>query len=140
MVGVGCGARSYTQNLHYCTEYSVEAGGVREIIDRFIATPRTNFSFAEYGIRLSGDEQRRRFVIKSVLQTEGLDLKAYQARFDSDPQHDLPQLSELLSAGFAFKEGQRLILSEDGLEMSDAIGPWLYSTNVHDLMNSYQLR
>ena len=140
MVGVGCGARSYTQNLHYCTEYSVEATGVREIIDRFIATPRTNFSFAEYGIRLSDDEQRRRFVIKSVLQTEGLDLKAYRARFGSDPQHDLPQLSELLSAGLAFKEGQRLILSEDGLEMSDAIGPWLYSTNVHDLMNSYQLR
>lgn len=140
MVGLGCGARSYTQGLHYSNEYAVRAGGIREIVDSFIANPCEAFSCAEYGFRLSDDEQRRRFVIKSVLRTEGLDLDAYRERFGSDPQQDLPQLAELLMEGLAVRDGQRFNLSEGGLEMSDAIAPWLYSTNVHDLMKSYELR
>jgi oxygen-independent coproporphyrinogen-3 oxidase len=140
MVGLGCGARSYTQELHYCSEYAVGANGIREIIESFIESPRAAFNFAEYGFRLSGDEQRRRFVIKSVLRTEGLDLDAYRERFGNDPQADLPQLSELLLTGLAVKDGRRFNLSAEGMELSDAIAPWLYSTSVHELMKAYELR
>src|SRR5262249_2986370 len=33
MVGLGCGARSYTRGLHYSTEYAVRGRGVREILE-----------------------------------------------------------------------------------------------------------
>jgi oxygen-independent coproporphyrinogen-3 oxidase len=140
MVGIGCGARSYTQSLHYCSEYAVNAAGIRGIIDRFIESPLGVFSFAEHGFKLSEDEQRRRFVIKSVLRTEGLALGAYRDRFGHEPQHDLPELSELLRADLAVKDDQTFRLSEVGMELSDAIAPWLYSTSVHQLMKSYELR
>src|SRR5205823_596337 len=39
MVGVGCGARSYTRALHYATEYAVRAAGIREILTDYIARP-----------------------------------------------------------------------------------------------------
>jgi oxygen-independent coproporphyrinogen III oxidase len=34
----------------------------------------------------------------------------------------------------------RLQLSATGLERSDAIGPWLYSSRVRELMGAYELR
>jgi len=37
MVGLGCGARSYTRALHYSGEYAVGATGVREILAAYIA-------------------------------------------------------------------------------------------------------
>src|SRR5258705_266257 len=98
MLGLGCGARSYTQGMHYSSEYAVGASGVREIIANFIETPRAAFNFAEYGFVLSPDEQRRRFVIKSILQTDGLVLDAFRERFGRDAQEELPQLKGLLSA------------------------------------------
>jgi len=139
MVGLGCGARSYTQALHYSNEYAVGAVGIREIIDSFIKSSRASFAFANYGFALSEDEQRRRFVIKSILRTEGLDLRAYRQRFGNSPQEDLPELSELSAAGLGFEDGPRFKLSPAGIELSDAIGPWLYSNNVQRLMKSYEL-
>lgn len=136
MVGLGCGARSYARELHYSSEYAVGATGIHEIIAGFVESPSTAFNFAQYGFRLTHDEQCRRFVIKSILRTEGLDLDSYRQRFGQD---DLPQLHELLAAGLAVSDGRTLKLSEAGIELSDAIGPWLYSTNVHDLMKTYDL-
>ena len=139
MVGLGCGARSYARELHYSSEYAVGASGIHEIVSRFVASPLSAFSVAAYGFRLSDEEQRRRFVIKSILHREGLDLDAYRQRFGQDPEEHLPHLSELLSAGLAISDGRTTRLNEAGIELSDAIGPWLYSTNVQSLMNSYAL-
>ena len=35
---------------------------------------------------------------------------------------------------------ERLQLTPEGLERSDAIGPWLYSAQVRALMDAYELR
>ena len=140
MVGLGCGARSYTRKLHYSSEYAVGAKGVQGIIESFIKTSTCSFSFADYGFWLSRDEERRRFVVKSLLRADGLELDAYQARFRRNALDDFPQLGELSSEGLASFDSETLKLSGAGLELSDAIGPWLYSANVHDLMKNYELR
>ncbi|HEU4328608.1 MAG TPA: STM4012 family radical SAM protein [Roseiflexaceae bacterium] len=140
MVGLGCGARSYTRALHYSSEYAVSAGGVRAIIADYLARPDESFGAAHYGIALGPEEQRRRFVIQSLLQVEGLDLPAYRRRFGGEVLDDLPALAELPGLGLAERAGDVLRLTNAGLERSDAIGPWLYTTEVGTLMEAYELR
>jgi oxygen-independent coproporphyrinogen-3 oxidase len=146
MVGLGCGARSYTRALHYSGEYAVGATSVREILAAYFAKAanmaKTDdaFDFVDYGFRLDGAEQRRRFVIQSLLQVEGLDLASYRARFGSEAMDDLPELARLEDQGLTMRDDARLRLTEAGLEMSDVIGPALYSARVRRLMESYQLR
>jgi oxygen-independent coproporphyrinogen-3 oxidase len=53
---------------------------------------------------------------------------------------DLTDLVRLEDSGLAMREGDRLRLTEAGLEMSDVIGPALYSARVRNLMESYELR
>ena len=139
MVGLGCGARSYTRKLHYASEYAVAANGVQEIIESFSKTAASSFAFADYGFSLSADEERRRFVIKSLLRADGFEFASYSKRFGREVLDDFPQLTELAGEELASVESDSCKLSEAGLELSDAIGPWLYSTNVRDLMTKYEL-
>lgn len=139
MVGLGCGARSYTRKLHYSSGYAVAANGIQDIIESFNKSAGLSFDFADYGFCLSPDEERRRFVIKSILRADGLELGSYLQRFGCNVLDDFPQLAQLSFEGLASVDSDTLRLSEAGLELSDAIGPWLYSTNVHDLMKQYEL-
>lgn len=138
MVGLGCGARSYTRTLHYSSEYAVGVNGIHGIIESY--SKCANFTLAGYGFYLSTDEERRRFVIKSLLRADGLELGSYLQRFGGSVLEDFPQLAELSSEGLASVDSETLKLTEAGLELSDAIGPWLYSDNVHELMMLYELR
>ena len=133
MVGLGCGARSYTASLHYATEYAVGARGVQSILADYIRRDDASFDVADYGIHLDEDERLRRRVILSLLSDEGLDAAAID-RF--------PQLAELTAAGLAeHRDGDgRLFLTAAGVERSDAIGPWLGSDHVRRLMAAYELR
>jgi oxygen-independent coproporphyrinogen-3 oxidase len=63
MVGLGCGARSYTRSLHYSNEYAVNAKEVRSIIENYIASDDSSFETANYGIELNREEQQRRFIL-----------------------------------------------------------------------------
>jgi oxygen-independent coproporphyrinogen-3 oxidase len=140
MVGLGCGARSYTREVHYSNEYAVGTNGVREIIEHYAANSAEDFSVADYGFELSEDEQRRRFVIKSLLRSEGLSFNGYGERFGADPLEDFSELQVLLDEGLAISVDRQLRLSQRGLELSDAVGPWLYSALVHKLIESHELR
>ena len=140
MVGLGCGARSYTRGLHYSSEYAVGATGVRAILHDYIARPDATFDVANYGIALDLEEQRRRYLVQSVLQADGLPFDAYRDRFGTELLDDLPELRELARHGLATLADGRLRLTEAGLERSDAIGPWLYSAKVGRLMETYELR
>src|SRR5260221_10032843 len=77
MVGLGCGARSYTTGLHYSGEYAVGSTAVRAILAAYAARPAESFASAAYGIRLDGEEQRRRYAIKSLLEAGGLPFHGY---------------------------------------------------------------
>lgn len=140
MVGVGCGARSYTRNLHYATEYAVRAPGIRAILADYIDRPDETFDWADYGFHLGPEEQRRRFVIQSLLWAEGLELAAYRNRFGTEALDDLPELGELEPLGLAQRGPDRLSLTAAGVERSDALGPWLYSEAVRNQMEDYAWR
>jgi oxygen-independent coproporphyrinogen-3 oxidase len=137
MVGLGCGARSYTSALHYSFEYAVEIGHVRRIIDAYVATP--DFGSAPVGFTLDDAERRRRYLIQSLLQAQGVDRAAYRARFGTDPLADFADdLARFGAAGAAVADADQIRLTTEGLAWSDAIGPALFSPRVRALMDAYE--
>ncbi|NER33822.1 MAG: coproporphyrinogen III oxidase family protein [Oscillatoria sp. SIO1A7] len=140
MVGLGCGARSYTESWHYSSNYAVDNKKIRHILESFIKTPDESFDFANYGFQLDGEERRRRYVLLSLLSEKGLNLVAYRQRFATDAFADLPELSELMPLGLADWDGDILRLTATGLERSDVIGFWLFSERSRQLMDYYDLK
>ena len=140
MVGLGCGARSYTRGVHYSSEWAVGARGVRDIIDRWVQRDDAALGSADYGFVLDAGEQRRRWLILSLLSDDGLDLAAYAARFGAPALAHFPELAELAPRGLATQQGDRFALTHDGLAHADAIGPWLYSDHVRTRMQEFDLQ
>ncbi len=140
MIGLGCGARSYTRDVHYSSEYAVGRAGIRAILKDYVHRTDEQFRVADYGFLLDEDEQHRRYVIKSILRAEGLDLAAYTLAFGSDPVEDVPALEEIKARGLLERSDGRLVPTALGLERSDTIGPWLTSARVRRLMGEYELR
>ncbi|CNE38509.1 oxygen-independent coproporphyrinogen III oxidase HemN [Mycobacterium tuberculosis] len=139
MVGLGCGARSYTSSLHYSFEYAVGAGQVRSIIDSYVS--ETDFATARVGFTLDGDEQHRRHLLQSLLQATGVDRAAYRARFGGDPLNDFAAvLAPFEDRGWLETSDTALRLTPEGLAYSDAIGPALFSSRVQTLMDAYEAR
>lgn len=135
MVGLGCGARSYTRALHYSFDYAVAVPQVRAILADYLARPADDFRRAEVGIVLDDAERRRRWLLQSLLRAEGVDAVTYQEQFGRSPAEDFPQLIELVDRGWAADSGLRL--TPAGLARSDAIGPWLVSASIHEAMSGY---
>ncbi|MEU8270102.1 STM4012 family radical SAM protein [Sphaerisporangium sp. NPDC049002] len=147
MVGLGCGARSYTGELHYSFEYAVGAGHVRAIIDDYVSLPGEEFTVTNVGFRLDDDERRRRHLVQSLLQAGGLDGDDYRQRFGTDAHSDFAaEFGELASRGWlesipgAGPPGGVSRLTAEGLAHSDAIGPALFSPRVRELMARYEER
>jgi len=141
MVGLGCGARSYTEHLHYATAYATETLGVRDILTRWIASTDEDLSVVTWGIALDLHEQKRRYALLALLSDEGLSLHEYTLRFDgSDALFDIPELLVLTDAslrlGVIFRTENTLQLTREGLERADAIGPFLSSTAVHEAVRT----
>jgi oxygen-independent coproporphyrinogen-3 oxidase len=140
MVGIGCGARSYTSSLHYSSEYAVGARGVREILEAYVRRPEEAFDAADYGFELDLPERRRRYFVLSILSDEGLDFGAYRRSFGSEAAADFEELGVLIDLGLAREDAGVVRLTEQGMERSDAIGPWLYSPAVRAKMEGFELR
>ncbi|MFE2410310.1 STM4012 family radical SAM protein [Kitasatospora sp. NPDC059408] len=139
MVGLGCGARSYTSRLHYSFDYAVNATEVRGIIDDYVAT--ADFHRAEVGHAMTGDEPRRRHLVQSLLQAQGMPLADYRARFGGTPAEDFPaELAEFAERGWLAGDDARLVLTPEGLAHSDAAGPMLFSPGVRALMAGYEAK
>ncbi|MFF0187703.1 STM4012 family radical SAM protein [Streptomyces sp. NPDC005244] len=140
MIGLGCGARSYTSTLHYSFDYAVSMREIRGIIDDFTATE--DFSRVLHGRRVDEDEARRRHLLQSLLQAEGLPVADYRRRFDSDPWDDFRcELETLAMRGWlTHPDDGRVRLSPEGLAHSDAIGPEFFSPAVRDAMAAYELK
>ncbi|GGQ94168.1 STM4012 family radical SAM protein [Deinococcus ruber] len=138
MVGLGCGARSYTRTLHYSSEYAVGQPGVKAILNEYVRRSDAEFAEAAHGMLLNADEQRRRFILQSVLHASGLSADAYHTRFGTHWTHDHPELLELVTLNLAQQRGDLLTLTDAGFERSDAIGPWLYSGAVQHRTQAYE--
>lgn len=161
MAGLGCGARSYTQNVHYASRYGVSTAATRSIIADYVAAE--HYDTADYGFVLNEQERKRRFVLKAILHREGLELSAYRRRFGTLPLDDLPELRNLIWTGLAemvdsssaFDRDRHteadlaerlyaadtvnavLCLTREGLAYSDSIGDWLISPEVYERMEGY---
>lgn len=139
MVGLGVGARSYTQGLHYSSDYAVGRRKVISIIEDYVARTPETLSMVNYGFELDDHEQRRRFAIISLLNRDGLDLDLYKRRFGTDLFEDIPELKELMPSKLASIEADTLRLNDMGMERSDMLGPWLYTPLVQGLSEEYEL-
>jgi oxygen-independent coproporphyrinogen-3 oxidase len=140
MIGLGVGARSYTKAFHYSSDYAVGRKGVKQIIHDYNQWDEKQFAEANYGIDLDLDEQKRRYIIKSLLEGSYLDLNRYQQYFGTNAINDYPQLEELYELGLVNNRLQdRIQLNYDGFELSDVIGPWLYSESVKMKMDAFEL-
>lgn len=137
MLGLGCGARSYTRQVHYSGEYAVDRAVVRGIISRWTLQDDARFSTAEYGYRLGPDDCKRRYLVQSLLEVDGFAPEDYREFFRSDVREDFPELAELSDLEW-LDQSDRWRLTAGGLEHSDQIGPWLYSRRVRQLMETYQ--
>ncbi|MER6630261.1 STM4012 family radical SAM protein [Streptomyces sp. NPDC000987] len=137
MIGLGCGARSYTSTLHYSFDYAVGMHEIRGIIDSYVAT--TDFAHAEIGYRVDAHEARRRHLLQSLLQAGGLPAADYRARFGSAPADDFgAELQRLADRGWLADTGPaHLRLTPEGLAHSDAIGPELFSPAIRAAMAAY---
>ena len=140
MLGLGAGARSYTTGLHYSSEYAVGRNGIKEIINNYVNLSSTDLLGVNYGIYLNEDEQKRRYIIKSILHEEGLDQKRFASLYNSAPLNYLPQLNELYDLKMLEENNGLLTLNQSGMEASDTIGPWLYSEAIMDLIRKFELR
>ena len=136
MVGLGAGARSYTGSVHYSSDYAVGRAGIQGIIQAY--ADEKDFSRIRHGIQLSQREQKIRYVIKSILNADGLDLARYQTRFGSTAQQDIPKLDTLIEAGYLVHTQSHLIPTTLGFERADAMGPFLISTTVKNTMQGFQ--
>lgn len=139
MVGIGCGARSYTRTLHYSDHFGVARASVTSILQQYVNASEASFAQARYGFQLNPVEQRRRYLIQSLLIFPGLYEEEYTARFGTLPLDDFPQLSELLSEGLAYRQNGLLTLTAEGMAHADTIGPWLTSDEVVARMESYEV-
>lgn len=142
MIGLGCGARSYTSALHYSFDYAVDMREIRTIIDAYTETE--DFTRAEVGHRVDADgadEAERRHLLQSLLQAKGMESAEYAARFGRPPTEDFPaELARFAALGWldgSAPDGL-LRLSPEGLAHSDALGPMLFSPAVRAAMAAYE--
>ncbi len=138
MVAIGCGGRSYTKTLHYSSEYAVGRRAVHAIIDSYMARESHSFRSAFYGVRLSEEEQRRRYLLMSLLQVAGVDVCDFENGFHVHPMNVCPEMTRLKELGWLEVVDERVRLTEQGLERSDEIGPFLFSQEVKAKMGEYE--
>lgn len=144
MVGLGVGARSYTTSLHYSHDYAVAQPRIRSIIDAYCAEERDDRALVRHGFELDGEEQRRRFVILTLLDG-AIDGSDYAMRFGEALDEAFPELQQLVDRGLARRDprtgdGGSLRLTDDGVAAADTIGHWLFSESVRERMRTHELR
>ncbi|MYR58136.1 coproporphyrinogen III oxidase family protein, partial [Streptomyces sp. SID625] len=113
---------------------------IRAIVDDYVARPAADFAHAEYGRRVDAGEARRRHLLQSLLQADGLDTAEYRTRFGTAPEEDFPaELARFAERGWLAATDPRtaLRLTPEGLAHSDALGPELFSPAVRAAMTAY---
>lgn len=136
MIGLGPGARSYTSHFHYSTAFAVSRKAVLAALDEYVH--HTDFEHVRYGIDLDRNEQERRYVLKSLLRSEGMDRIRFRALFDRDAIEAVPALQRLVDCGLLNLSHTRIVPTAAGLERSDAVGPWLYAPTITDRMQAFE--
>ncbi|MFJ3788803.1 STM4012 family radical SAM protein [Kitasatospora sp. NPDC090091] len=145
MVGLGVGARSFTTDLHYTTDYAVAVPEVRRIIDDYIATPTEAFRRAQWAFAMDEDERRRMHLLQTLLESSGTVVARYRELFGAAPAEHFPaQFAALAERGWADGDGDgtagTVRLTPEGMARADAVGPLFFSHRVAEAMAAYRDR
>ncbi len=124
-VSIGCGGRSYIDHLHFSTPYAVRHGDCMAYLQQYM--DEDDYQEIRHGYLLSEEEQRRRFVIKNILFASGLSKEDYAAAFARDVEEDVPILRKWIEGDYAFETEGVIRLTEEGVSLSDHLGPMLVS-------------
>jgi oxygen-independent coproporphyrinogen-3 oxidase len=136
MLAIGCGGRSYLGNLHFCHPFAVDESQCIKEIDSFIK--KLDKTEINHGYILSGDEIKRRYVIKNILHYIGVSKLEYKNIFNSDVLIDFPQVSKLITEGYAEDHEDFIKLTPLGMSLSDYIGPMFISETVNEKMTAWK--
>lgn len=134
-IGTGAGARSYTSQMHYSSEYAV---GRKEIINIIESYSNRAFGTINHGIRLNIDEQKRRFILKSLMDGGKLYPQDYHDRFGQNVFEDFTILNDFLEKNWLTKTNDTYHLSMEGMTYEDAIGVKFYSEDILTKMDAYE--
>ncbi len=158
-LALGCGGRSYAGDLHFCTPYAITRESCMAELRAF--TECRDYTSITHGILLSGEEEKRRYAIRHLLIRPGLDREAYRQKFGTEALEDFPLLLQWMEQGFLEEkkgtgkqasERQRaertetgrpetgpgwLTLTEEGLGLSDCLGPELISPEIRRKMEEW---
>ena len=138
LLGLGAGARSYAERVHYGTDFAVGRKATNEIIAGFVGHDHRPDERLSLGFELDDDEQQRRFIILT-LSLGRLDPLAFSARF---PGGDLglfiDEFDALLAEGCTSIDGLgRHCLTAKGFKYSSVIATLFRSPVVESLEEGY---
>lgn len=133
-IAIGCGGRTYLDDLHFCEPYTVDGKRCLQLLDTY--SSKTAFFTNQHFFRLNEDEIKRRFAVKNILHTAGVDVLDYEKLFLSPFFRDFPFVKGWIDAGYAQRDGARIRLTPEGLALSDALGPRFISDAVSALMHA----
>ncbi len=135
-LALGCGGRSYLGNLHFCSPYAITRTSCLKQIRQYETTE--DFTSIDYGILLSKDEEKRRYIIRHLFIYPGLRLESYQKNFGSSALQDFQLLKKWMQEGYCHLANDFLTMTEEGLGLSDYLGPQLISPNIRRRMNEWE--
>jgi oxygen-independent coproporphyrinogen-3 oxidase len=139
MIGIGCGARSYLGDLHFCSPFALGRERCIGLIEDYIR--ESGCTIAANGYILDEDERKRRFVIKNLMYYTGLSVREYLELFHLDPVADFPifnWLRECKLVDYDDSANSRICLTSAGMAESDFIGPMFISDRVKDRMKAWR--
>ena len=135
-LSIGCGGRSYLGNLHFCTPYYVRQKDCNMQLERYLATK--DHRKITHGFFLDKEEEKRRYVIKNILFTSGLNMGNFRKNFGKDVDKEFAILNIWKEKGYLKKEGDTYKLTTEGMALSDYLGPQLISSNVKGRMEEWE--
>ena len=138
LLGLGAGARSYSDRVHYSTDYAVRRTATLDIIGGFIDHAHSHDHPVDRGFLLDDDERRRRFCVLN-LSLGRLDPAEYARRFGGASLSDLaPELDALAAEGCVevMADGTYQ-LTPRGFKYSNVMGELFKSPRVDALERTY---
>ena len=135
-LSIGCGGRSYLGNLHFCTPYYVRQKDCNLQLERYLATK--DHRKITHGFFLDKEEEKRRYVIKNILFTSGVNMGNFRKNFGKDVDKEFAILDIWKEKGYLKKEGDTYKLTTEGMALSDYLGPQLISSNVKGRMEEWE--
>lgn len=134
LIGLGAGARSYSEGLHFRNTYSAQNG--RKALVEYMDNIKNQRPSVETGVVLSQDEQARQFAIGHL---RSLDLEEFERRFGDRFESRFAEFyQEALRLGLASSDGSAWKLTDKGLLFRDLLGRQLFSVEADERERAYR--